>query len=156
MALREIVLHPDPRLRIECGAVKEVNDDIRTLLNDMAETMYAAPGIGLAAPQIGELVRVIVVDVGLSEQSDEPAKLYKIVNPEITDSEGETETEEFPTATERFIYVIRGSLKIIRGEDETLLNERESLYFNAARPHYFVNSSDTEIECLSVITPVSL
>jgi len=68
MALREILIVPDPRLKKECEPVEEVNDEIKTLLNDMLETMYAAPGIGLAAPQIGVMKRV------------EPLKL---INPEI-------------------------------------------------------------------------
>ncbi|MBX2832545.1 MAG: peptide deformylase [Rhodospirillales bacterium] len=80
MALREILIVPDPRLKKECAAVTEVNDEIRQLLDDMLETMYAAPGIGLAAPQIGVMKRVVVMDV--SDEKDKPEPL-KLINPEI-------------------------------------------------------------------------
>lgn len=80
MALREILIVPDPRLKKECEPVTEVNDEIRQLLSDMLETMYAAPGIGLAAPQIGVMKRVVVMDV--SDDKDKPEPL-KLINPEI-------------------------------------------------------------------------
>ncbi|WP_430471469.1 peptide deformylase [Thalassospira lucentensis] len=80
MALREILIVPDPRLKKECEPVSEVNDEIRQLLSDMLETMYAAPGIGLAAPQIGVMKRVVVMDV--SDDKDKPEPL-KLINPEI-------------------------------------------------------------------------
>jgi peptide deformylase len=80
MALREILIVPDPRLKKECEPVEEVNDEIRELLDDMLETMYAAPGIGLAAPQIGVMKRLVVMDV--SDDKDKPEPL-KLINPEI-------------------------------------------------------------------------
>ncbi|MHC8491175.1 peptide deformylase [Thalassospira sp. SM2505] len=80
MALREILIVPDPRLKKECEPVTDVNDEIRTLLDDMLETMYAAPGIGLAAPQIGVMKRVVVMDVSDDKDKPEPMKL---INPEI-------------------------------------------------------------------------
>ncbi|HCK16979.1 MAG TPA: peptide deformylase [Thalassospira sp.] len=80
MALREILIVPDPRLKKECEPVETVNDEIKTLLDDMLETMYAAPGIGLAAPQIGVMKRVVVMDV--SDDKDKPEPL-KLINPEI-------------------------------------------------------------------------
>lgn len=79
MALREILTVPDPRLRKVSAPVRGgVTEEIRTLMNDMLETMYAAPGIGLAAIQIGVPLRVIVMD--LSEEKNEPRYF---VNPEI-------------------------------------------------------------------------
>ncbi|WP_033070112.1 peptide deformylase [Thalassospira australica] len=80
MALREILIVPDPRLKKECAPVEKVDDEIKTLLDDMLETMYAAPGIGLAAPQIGVMKRVVVMDV--SDDKDKPEPL-KLINPEI-------------------------------------------------------------------------
>ena len=80
MALREILIVPDPRLKKECEPVTEVNDEIRDLLDDMLETMYAAPGIGLAASQIGVMKRVVVMDVSDDKDKPEPMKL---INPEI-------------------------------------------------------------------------
>ncbi len=81
MALLEIITAPDPVLKKKAKPVEEVTDEIRTLLDDMLETMYDAPGIGLAAPQAGVLKRVIVVDV--SGEDDEPAP-FRMVNPEVT------------------------------------------------------------------------
>lgn len=89
MALRQILHFPDPRLRKKATAITEVTDDIRQLADDMLETMYAAPGIGLAATQINVQKRIIVIDV--SEDKSDP---YVFINPEITTSTGEREHEE--------------------------------------------------------------
>ncbi|HEX7966065.1 MAG TPA: peptide deformylase [Gammaproteobacteria bacterium] len=83
MALLDILHFPDPRLRIKAQPVAEVTDRHRRLIADMLETMYAAPGIGLAAVQVGVGERVIVVDV--SEDSDQP---LAFINPEILSKEG--------------------------------------------------------------------
>jgi peptide deformylase len=89
MALREILRYPDPRLHRVATPVVAVDDRIRTLVADMAETMYAAPGIGLAATQVDEHLRVIVIDA--SETRDQ---LLVLINPEIVAREGEQECEE--------------------------------------------------------------
>lgn len=81
MALLPIITAPDPRLKQVCTSVDQVDEQISRLLDDMLETMYEAPGIGLAAPQVGVLKRVIVVDV--SREDEERAPL-KMVNPELT------------------------------------------------------------------------
>ena len=91
MALLEILTAPDPVLKQKAEPVDEVNDEIRTLLDDMLETMYDAPGIGLAAPQIGVLKNVIVVDV--HEEGEDPKPL-KMVNPEVTWSSEDMGTYE--------------------------------------------------------------
>lgn len=80
MAKLPILVAPDPRLAKQSAPVTEVNDDIRQLMDNMLETMYAAPGIGLAAPQVGVLKRVIVLDVA---GEDEPPKALRMANPEI-------------------------------------------------------------------------
>ena len=91
MALIPIVSIPDPMLRVVATPVPEVSDGIRTLLDDMAETMYDAPGIGLAAPQISISRRLIVMDCG----GEEDRQLFKMINPEIVDSaEDRTVLEE--------------------------------------------------------------
>jgi peptide deformylase len=77
--IRPILIHPDPRLKKPCDAVAEVTPDIVALASDMLETMYDAPGVGLAAPQIGVLKRVIVMDC-IKEGPPEPMVL---INPEI-------------------------------------------------------------------------
>ena len=80
MALLPIIVAPDPRLQLKCEDVDEVTDDIRKLIDNMLETMYDAPGIGLAAPQIGVTKRIIVVDVSKHDEANHP---YKMINPEI-------------------------------------------------------------------------
>jgi peptide deformylase len=80
MALLPIITAPDPRLKIKAKPVKAVNDEIRRLMDDMLETMYAAPGIGLAAPQVGVAKRVLVVDVARENEKPQP---LRIANPEI-------------------------------------------------------------------------
>src|SRR3954463_7232637 len=85
MAIREILVVPDPRLKQVSEPVAAVDDALRALMDDMLETMYAAPGIGLAAIQVGEPKRVLVID--LQEEEDEEGKGIKsprfYVNPEI-------------------------------------------------------------------------
>lgn len=87
--LREILHYPDPRLRQRAVPVRSVSERTRTLVDDMAETMYHAPGIGLAATQIGVLERVIVLDV-----SDERNDLRVFINPEILARDGMGVMEE--------------------------------------------------------------
>ena len=82
MTIRPIHIIPDPVLRQKAAAVETVDDALRVLLDDMLETMYAAPGIGLAAPQVGALKRVVTIDV--SGEEEEKAPLF-LVNPEIVE-----------------------------------------------------------------------
>jgi peptide deformylase len=89
MAILHILHYPDPRLRIKATPVEQVDDTIRRLLDDMLETMYDAPGIGLAAPQVDVSKRVIVIDI--SETRDAPVCL---INPVILDREGSEVMEE--------------------------------------------------------------
>ncbi len=86
MSILDIRVLGDPVLRKETGIVEDVNDDIRRLINDMFETMYAAEGIGLAAPQVGRTERITVMDV-------EGAK-FALVNPEIVERQGAIRGEE--------------------------------------------------------------
>ena len=91
MAKREIIIAPDPVLRKVATKVEAVDDRIRSLMDDMLETMYDAPGIGLAAPQIGVLDRVVVIDVSAKDEERNPLRL---VNPEVTWTSDETFTYE--------------------------------------------------------------
>ena len=84
MAIRNIRIEGDPILRKECREVPKVTERIKVLLDDMGETMYQADGVGLAAPQVGILKRVIVVD-----PHDEVTGLVKLINPEIIEADGE-------------------------------------------------------------------
>lgn len=89
MALRTILHYPDPRLRQVAKPVAAVDDDIRRLVDDMAETMYAAPGIGLAAVQINVPKRVVVIDVSETRRA-----LQVFINPEIVEHDGKQVFEE--------------------------------------------------------------
>jgi len=89
MALLTILEYPDPRLKKVAAPVAAVTADVRNLVRDMAETMYAAPGVGLAATQVNVHKRVIVIDI--SEHKDD---LRVFINPEILSAEGEAECEE--------------------------------------------------------------
>jgi peptide deformylase len=80
MSKLEILVAPDPRLKVVSRPVDKVDAGIRRLMDDMLETMYAAPGIGLAAPQIGRPIRVIVLDLADKDEKPQP---YRMVNPEI-------------------------------------------------------------------------
>jgi peptide deformylase len=89
MAQLSILEYPDPRLRIRAEPVTKVDADIRQLIDDLFETMYAAPGIGLAATQVDRHVRVLVIDI--SDARNEPLCL---INPEIVAAEGRTSSDE--------------------------------------------------------------
>ena len=86
----EIVSYPDPRLKLKCEPVQEVTPEIRQLAADMLETMYAAPGVGLAAPQVGRNIRMLVMDDGAQEEERRPRV---IINPRLT-LEGEKVTSK--------------------------------------------------------------
>ena len=87
----EIVTYPDDRLKTKALPVESVDDEVRRLVDEMAETMYAAPGIGLAANQVGILKRIAVIDV---EYPDGKPNLLVLINPEIVRREGEITWEE--------------------------------------------------------------
>lgn len=80
MAILPIIIAPDRRLKVKCATVDAVDEGIATLMADLLETMYAAPGIGLAAPQVGVAKRIIVID---KAGKDEPPAPLKIANPEL-------------------------------------------------------------------------
>ena len=91
MALLEILKYPDPRLSKVARPVSNVTDATVQLISDMLETMYAAPGVGLAATQVGVLQRIVVLDV---DHENPRTNVYKLVNPVITDFEGQLVWEE--------------------------------------------------------------
>ncbi len=92
MAVLPIRTLPDPVLREQAEEVTEINGELQRLIDDMAETMYAAPGLGLAANQVGVLRRLIVFDV--SQRDSGPRDLKVILNPCITEAQGEITREE--------------------------------------------------------------
>ena len=87
MALLNIITAPDPRLKIVASPIDAVDDDIRRLMDDMLNTMYAAPGVGLAAPQVGVPKRVIVADVARSGEAPKPMMM---ANPELLEASAES------------------------------------------------------------------
>ncbi|MBI5531759.1 MAG: peptide deformylase [Deltaproteobacteria bacterium] len=101
MAVLPILEYPDKRLREPARPVEAVTPEIQRLVDDMAETMYAAPGVGLAANQVGVLLRIFVIDTA---GEDDPSDLKVFINPEITSREGEMVWQEgclsFPGVTE--------------------------------------------------------
>jgi peptide deformylase len=89
MAILNILRYPDPRLKKRAAAVAKVDDRVRKLVKDMAQTMYAAPGVGLAATQVDVHLRVIVIDI-----SEDKSDLLVLINPEIIEREGASTCEE--------------------------------------------------------------
>ena len=92
MSLRPILIHPDPRLKKVCPPVPEVTDEFRRLADDMLQTMYDAPGVGLAAPQVGVLARLFVMDCVKDEGA--AARPMVLINPEVTWASEETNVHE--------------------------------------------------------------
>jgi peptide deformylase len=117
MAILPIRIYPDPILRVKTRKVEEFDDRLRKLASDMVETMHAAPGVGLAAPQVGSDLRIAVVDISVGE---EPGMLKVLVNPEIVRREGlETDVEgclSLPGITDK---VDRPTTITVRAQDLT-------------------------------------
>ena len=91
MSKRKIIIEPDPLLRSKSSLLEKVDDEVRKLMDDMLETMYSAPGIGLAAVQIGILKSLIVIDISKDDKKKNPLFL---INPEITFRSNKTSTYE--------------------------------------------------------------
>ncbi|HJV67438.1 MAG TPA: peptide deformylase [Geomonas sp.] len=108
--VRTILTYPDPELKKRSNPVTVITDKTRELVRDMAETMYAAPGVGLAAPQIGVHQRVIVIDVSTKEDSPE---LIVAINPEIVHGEGEAFEEEGCLSIPKFSANVRRHARVV-------------------------------------------
>jgi len=114
MALLNILKFPDPRLRTRARPVTEFDDDLRRLVADMFETMYEAPGIGLAATQVDVHKRLLVMDV--SEDKSRPRVL---INPEILEAEGEEEMDEGCLSVPGYYETVRRAERVrVRAQDE--------------------------------------
>jgi peptide deformylase len=128
MALREILEYPDPRLREVGKPVRAVDEEIRQLVDDMAETMYAAPGVGLAAPQIGVPLRVFVIDIATE---DEPSDLRAFINPEIVALEGTQNWNEgclsFPGVSEEIKRAERVKVRALDQKGKSFELEADGL-----------------------------
>lgn len=109
MALLDIVLYPDRKLKKKSSPVENINQEIRDLLEDMADTMYDAPGVGLAGPQVGHNIRVIVVDTSASTEEGEGSGLIQMINPEVISSSGEQIDEEGCLSVPGFVANVKRS-----------------------------------------------
>ena len=120
MSVAKIRVYPDPILQVKAAEIENIDGRVVDLAEDMAETMYAAPGVGLAAPQVGVSARLIVVDV---RNTEDTKGLITLINPEIIEAEGRVVEEEgclsLPGINEN---VARAERVLVRGHD---LNERE-------------------------------
>jgi peptide deformylase len=108
--IRTILTYPDPELKKKSAQVTVITESTRQLVRDMAETMYDAPGIGLAAPQIGVHQRVIVIDIA---GSDEPPALIAAINPVIVHAEGEVFEEEGCLSVPKYAANVRRHAKVV-------------------------------------------
>jgi len=111
MALLEIKKYPERVLREKASPVTKIDGEIQRLIDDMVETMYAAPGIGLAAPQVGISKRIIIIDVSMKEGEKTP--LIVLINPEIVEGEGEIESEEGCLSLPGYITTVKRSERVI-------------------------------------------
>ena len=130
MAIREILVVPDPVLKLVSQPVEKVDDDLRALMDDMLETMYDAPGIGLAAIQIGVPKRVIVMDIA---GPDDPKAPRYYVNPEIVCSSEETAPYEegclsIPDIYDEVERPARVKLKYLNYQGEEVVEDAEGLF----------------------------
>jgi peptide deformylase len=128
MALLPILKYPDPRLREAANPVVEVSPEILKLVEDMAETMYDAPGCGLAANQVGVALRIFVIDTAAE---DEPSDLRVFINPEILELDGVQTWEEgclsFPGATEEIKRAERVKVKALGRDAKEFTLEADGL-----------------------------
>src|ERR1700693_6002146 len=109
MAILEILKYPDPRLSKVAKPVKNVTAEIVKLVDDMLETMYAAPGVGLAANQVGALQRIVVMDI---DHENPKKNIYKLINPVITSKEGEVIWEEGCLSVVDFTAEVRRAAQV--------------------------------------------
>lgn len=126
MALLPILRYPDPRLHTVAKPVARIDDDLHQLIEDMAETMYEAPGVGLAATQVNVHRRVVVIDV-----SEDKSDLMALINPEILERSGEQVCEEgclsVPGVYEKVKRAERVRVRALNAKGETVELEAEGL-----------------------------
>lgn len=135
--VRTILHYPDKRLRERGKKVEALTPELRKLIDDMAETMYAAPGVGLAATQIGEALQLFVIDIA---DNDEPSDLRVFVNPEILETSGELTWQEgclsFPGVTEEIDRAAHVRVRAQDGDGAWFELEAEGLLAVAIQHEY--------------------
>lgn len=126
--VRTILHYPDKRLREKGQKIEAVTPELCKLIDDMAETMYAAPGVGLAATQIGEALQLFIVDIA---DNDEPSDLRIFINPEVLESSGEITWQEgclsFPGIQEDIDRAARVRVRAMNRDGKTFELEAEGL-----------------------------
>jgi peptide deformylase len=110
MANLEILKYPNPNLKKKSQPVDKIDPSLRQLVQNMAETMYTAPGVGLAAPQVGHLLRVVVLDITPPTQ---PKNLIILINPEIIAAEGECVWDEGCLSLPDFTEEVKRKKKVV-------------------------------------------
>ncbi len=132
MSIKKIVKIGAPILREKCKPVKEINGQLKNLIQDLKDTMYAAPGVGLAANQIGISLQVAVIDTSVGEN---PSSFYILINPEIISEEGEQYEEEgclsIPGISEKIIRPKKVKVKTMDLEGKWTEIEGEGLLARA-------------------------
>lgn len=113
MSVLKIFKYPSKALKLKASPVGEVNAEVQSLVDDMVDTMYAAPGVGLAAPQVGVSLRVIVLDTGIEhEDGTVESNLLHFINPEIIKAEDEIEWEEGCLSIPEFTLKMKRASKV--------------------------------------------
>ncbi|MDH4264435.1 MAG: peptide deformylase [Deltaproteobacteria bacterium] len=110
MAVLEILKYPNPKLKKKSQPIEKIDPSLRQLVQNMAETLYTAPGVGLAAPQVGVPLRLVVIDVTPANQ---PKNLMVLINPEIVSSEGECTWEEGCLSVPDFNEEVKRKKKVV-------------------------------------------
>ncbi len=111
MALLEIKKYPEKILKEKAAPVESIDGKLQRLIDDMVNTMYAAPGVGLAAPQVGVSKRLIVIDVSMKEEEKTP--LIVLINPEIIEEEGIVEDEEGCLSLPQYITTVKRAERVV-------------------------------------------
>lgn len=120
MSIREIRLYPDPVLRKKTGRVEKIDSSLDRLIEDMVETMHAAPGVGLAANQVGVPLQLAVIDLSAREESEKRHPLLIIINPEILSLEGSVIDEEGCLSIPDYAEKVKRAARVkVRAQDRT-------------------------------------
>ncbi len=118
MALREIRKYPDPVLRQKTGRVETLDAALERLIDDMVETMHAAPGVGLAANQVGVPLQVAVIDLSFREEKSQRHPLLVLINPEMLSQEGSVTEEEGCLSLPEYTEMVKRASKVkVRAQD---------------------------------------
>jgi peptide deformylase len=118
MAVREIKKYPDPVLRKKTASVGAIDDNLCRLIDDMVETMHAAPGVGLAANQVGVPLQVAVIDIGIHEEEGKKHPLVVFINPEIVSQDGSIVAEEGCLSVPDFTEKVKRAARVkVRAKD---------------------------------------